>query len=73
MMVCTNEAWITPPSVASAALWSTVATSSATQLRFFGGAPPDDGSPGDYACKVRSKNDGNGSIVIPSHPWSHSL
>ena len=32
---------------------ATTTTTSSTQLFFFGNGPKDDGSPGDYVCKVR--------------------
>lgn len=50
MAAFSAEAWVAAPV-------SSVTRHSTTQLRFFGGAPPDDGSPGDYACKVRSDDD----------------
>ena len=40
-----------PPTRISPNVRSTAATS--TQLYFFGNGPKDDGSPGDYVCKVR--------------------
>lgn len=45
-------AFLAPSGAAAFASSSLSETRTSTSLNFFGGAPKDDGSPGDYLCKV---------------------